>query len=155
MGCDIHVHIEMQASDGTWHRAEDIIQNPYYEPGETYHGNTPETYDSWYWSRNYALFSILAGVRGNGPPIVEPRGLPDDAGQSVLEEWDEGGMSVDWHTPHWYSLKELEDNIDRFKDAEVYGQQFIDDVIVRMRTLADEELDGDGEKIRFVAWFDN
>jgi len=142
----------MQAAGGVWTRAEDVIQNPYYEPGETYPGNNPLTYESWYDSRNYELFSILAGVRGYGPPIIEPRGLPDDIGESVKEEWE---PSYDWHTPHWYSLKELEDNIDRFKDPEVYGQQFIDHVIVRMRAVADEELEGDPEKIRIVMWWDN
>ena len=152
MGCDIHTHIEMQASDGTWHRAEDVITNPYYEPGETYPGNNPETYEEWYDGRNYGLFSVLAGVRGYGPPIIEPRGLPDDIGESVKEEWGEG---MDWHTPHWYILDELEANLHMLNDNEVYGQQFIDDVIVRMRKVADEELDGDGDKIRIVLWFDN
>ena len=102
----------MQASDGSWTRAEDVIDNPYYEPGETYGGNNPETYEEWYDGRNYSLFSVLAGVRGYGPPIIEPRGLPDDIGESVKEEWGEAlGYHVDWHTPHYYCLKELEDNI--------------------------------------------
>jgi len=146
----------MEAAGGVWVRAEDVIDNPYYEPLETYPGNTPETYDEWYQGRNYALFSVLAGVRGYGPPILAPRGLPDDAGKSVLEEWGEDdGSAMDWHTPHWYSLRELEDNIHHLQDPEVYGQQFIDDVIVRMRKVCDEELAGDPDKIRFVFWFDN
>ena len=143
----------MQAINDVWTRCEDVVPNPYYEPGETYSGNTLLTYESWYSSRNYALFSILANVCGYGPTIIEPRGLPDDIGESVKEEW--AYWSVDAHSSHWYSLKELEDNIDSFKDPEVYGQQFIDDVIVRMRNLCDEELNGDPEKIRIVLWFDN
>jgi len=143
----------MQAAGDVWTRAEDVVPNQWYEPHETYPGNNPETYEDWYQGRNYELFSILAGVRGYGPPIIEPRGLPDDIGESVKEEY--GEPPRDWHTPHYYYLNELEANIDRFKDPEVYCQQFIDDVIVRMRKVADEELEGDGTKIRICFWFDN
>jgi len=68
---------------------------------------------------------------------------------------DEWGPHEDWHTPHWYSLKELVDNVGVFQDPEVYGQQFIDDLIKRMDKLCIEELDGDEERIRIVFWFDN
>ena len=150
MGCDIHVHIEMQAAGGVWTRAEDVVPNPWYDPGETYRGNTPETYDDWYHNRNYRLFGILAGVRADAEPIEHPIGLPDDVGQSVEYEY---GDAWDWHTAHWYALSELENHRHRFH-PDIHCQDFLD-CIDKMRDLADEELDGDPNKIRMVFWFDN
>ena len=58
MGCDIHFYLEYKHSDANgW-------------------GNWGERYRM---GRNYALFGFLAGVRGEGKPIVEARGYPSDA----------------------------------------------------------------------------
>lgn len=153
MGCDIHLKVEIQAESGEWHRAEDVIPNKYYEPGEIYANNTPETRDEWYHGRNYSLFSVLAGVRGYGLPIREPRGIPKDACLETKDEFK--AWEGDAHTPHWYSLRELTTSIARLRDPEVYGQDFITNVIDRMIVLCNEELEGDGERIRTVFWFDN
>jgi hypothetical protein len=68
MGCDIHLYIEYKNKkvefDGykdNWHDFGKCIN-----PG-----------------RNYALFALMADVRnydGQLPVIVNPRGMPDDAG---------------------------------------------------------------------------
>ncbi len=54
MGCDIHAYIDYDARPNlTWYFA-----GPLFIP------------------RDYKLFGLLAGVRTEGPPIVEPRGIP-------------------------------------------------------------------------------
>lgn len=57
MGCDIHCYIEYQPSDQRWDSFGGRIN-----PG-----------------RNYHLFGLLAGVRGNSDPVVPLRGMPTDA----------------------------------------------------------------------------
>lgn len=64
MGADIHMYVEYSNKE------------------------KPEHLDRRYWSdfggrinpgRNYSMFGLIAGVRDNRhPPVVEPRGLPDD-----------------------------------------------------------------------------
>lgn len=142
----------MQGPEGNWVRAEDIVPNRWYEPGETYPGNTKMVRKEWYSGRNYGLFSVLAGVRGSGPPIIEPRGLPHDISDETKELW---GDAYDWHTPHYYTLMELAGNLHKLQDPEVYGQDFIDQVVNPMMELADDELGRDSERVRIVFWFDN
>lgn len=65
MGCDIHCYIEYrQAGESRWQSFGGRIN-----PG-----------------RNYVLFGYLAGVRAMGPPIVEPRGMPPDAGWNSIDD---------------------------------------------------------------------
>lgn len=57
MGCDIHGVFQRHNEESkTWQDIE-------------------SAYDQ---DRTYFLFGILANVRGDGPPIAEPRGLPAD-----------------------------------------------------------------------------
>ena len=93
MGCDIHT--VWQKRDG--HKWVDV----------------PSDYDE---SRNYSLFGILAGVRGDGPPIVEPRGYPSDfeVGEDndhptdIETEWREDGrVWVGDHTHSWLMSDEM------------------------------------------------
>lgn len=61
MGCDIHFTVERR-HEGQWvHQPTDLEI-----------------------SRNYRLFSILAGVRGTETPIAPPRGIPADAAPETL-----------------------------------------------------------------------
>lgn len=62
MGCDIHAFIEYKKDDLYMGFAEDEL---------------------WL-SRDYALFSALAGVRAYGErPLYPPRGLPEDCSEAV------------------------------------------------------------------------
>lgn len=82
MGCDVHPFIEYQIGDaGYWYS---------FSQGELE------------LSRNYALFGYMAGVRGFGPAIVEPKGIPDGLSYRVRDQWVEVGE----HTPSWLTLKE-------------------------------------------------
>ena len=86
MGCDIHICVELQEYGGMW------------EPAILEHG----AYDT----RNYAVFSKLAGVRGDLLPIAEPRGLPKDVSREVANQF-ENGMGD--HTPSYLTVKEILD----------------------------------------------
>lgn len=80
MGCDIHMHVEIRL-DGKWE-----------------HWSCPDI------PRNYALFGVLAGVRGDGPCITgEPRGVPADC--SKVTQW--AGKDDFEHTPSWVSYEEM------------------------------------------------
>ena len=57
MGCDIHMYVEY-CND---------LEKPYWlSIGKVHPG------------RNYSMFEAMAGVRGNLPGIVQPKGLPKD-----------------------------------------------------------------------------
>ena len=98
MGCDIHSYVEYRNKDtGKWNMVR--IYVPYcWEPERL---DLVEPYNS----RNYELFSMLAGVRGFATPISEPRGIPQDASNGVRREYE---SVEDWvHTPSWLTLAEL------------------------------------------------
>lgn len=69
MGCDIHLYLEYKNPDNT------------YSTKWTNFGNR------YSMGRDYQLFGYLAGVRGNGPPIVAPRGYPTDADYDTDQEF--------------------------------------------------------------------
>lgn len=56
--------------------------------------------------RYYDFFSVLAGVRGEYEPIVEPRGLPEWFKREPW--WSEHIVDGD-HTASWLTLQELLD----------------------------------------------
>lgn len=63
MGADIHTYVET-VKDGY---AESVAK--------------------LYLPRDYNLFGVLAGVRGIYPPIIEPRGVPDNLGWMADSEY--------------------------------------------------------------------
>jgi len=117
---------------------------------------------SFYWGRNYDLFSILAEVRGSHDPIDEPRGLPEDVTDTTRKEFEKWGR--DAHTPSYYTLKELKDYLYNNSDNEEIVttlSYFVQPMENRFR----EEfwITNDDEKrytvkenaFRVVFWFDN
>ncbi len=94
MGCDIHAFVEKR-TEGKWECITEI------EDDEGYLSPKKQIYSE----RNYSLFGILAGVRGDSKPIKEPVGLPDDVSEMVKkisDQWDSDG-----HSHSYYTLKEL------------------------------------------------
>ena len=82
MGCDIHMHIEIRYN-GKWvHYACPSID------------------------RNYTLFGIMAGVRGEGPAIVEPKGVPNNMSVVTRLSWEKWGP--DAHTASWFNEEEID-----------------------------------------------
>jgi hypothetical protein len=82
MGCDIHAHVEIRYN-GQWE-----------------HYATPSI------SRWYELFGIMAGVRYETKPIVEPKGVPADMSTVTRLDWERWG--VDAHTASWFNEDEID-----------------------------------------------
>jgi hypothetical protein len=102
MGCDIHDYCEIRQDDGSWEKTGNVFPYPYYNEN-----SGEKSCDSPYDWRNYVLFGVLAGVRGEFPPICEPRGVPSDASEgykAIVERWRGDG-----HSHSYFTLQELLD----------------------------------------------
>jgi hypothetical protein len=76
MGCDIHLYIEYKS------------KKPRYDGSES---NWASFGDRINPGRNYAMFGLMANVRncysdGKLPVLVEPRGMPEDAGYTATDD---------------------------------------------------------------------
>ena len=77
MGTDIHVKTEAYNKEtGKWEKLY------LYSYDNLLNGGMREV--DAYSTRNYELFSILAGVRGNATPIDSCRSIPEDVSKSSL-----------------------------------------------------------------------
>lgn len=104
VGTDITFVVERRAPDGRWARAETMIEAGVDE------GHVRPERESWYDSRNYELFELLAGVLCPRPlqprtVIAEPRGLPIDVGDETLRDFSE--FSDDCFSPSWLDAHDL------------------------------------------------
>lgn len=105
MGCDIHCFAEV-LENGVWKKVGSVFNNPYYEPERNAKWNVPFI-DAAYSIRNYAVFSILAGVRTDNHilPIAYPRGIPSNASKKIRDIVDK--WSSDGHSHSFFILHEL------------------------------------------------
>jgi len=130
MGCDIHPYFEVKDEDDKWERLTTRYDEIYAELygrnsaiGDKLTQEERQKLQGEMWNhpleigRSYDLFAILADVRngrgfagvltGTGfDPISEPRGIPDDVCQEIMEETS---SDPDGHSHSWYTLKELLD----------------------------------------------
>jgi hypothetical protein len=138
MGCDIHFHSEVKIN-GAWHH-----------------------YSSHKISRDYWLFSILAGVRNycGVVPISMPRGLPSDISPVTSLDrqiWGSDGHSDSFITSseiplvekRWLSREDSRGGIRQVGTC--FGTDWAD---------FHDRIDFDGhrkniEDVRWVFWFDN
>lgn len=92
MGADIHVYLErLNKKDKAW------------EPVYIYNQDKENVE---YYYRDYCLFGLLAGVRGeNLEDFTCVRGLPGDVSTFVQSEYDK--YSEDFHGATWYTYYEL------------------------------------------------
>lgn len=145
MGVDIHTALQVK-QQGRW---ETIATN---------------IYDG----RNYALFGVLAGVRGQEEPIVEPRGYPkgfmvdEDNGHPIADE--AGFMDTYWmgnfgHS--WLTLEEINDRRERDTYDNEGGEEKFDYfiglryIVSKMIVLAyDQGYVDNFEDVRLVFGFD-
>ena len=137
MGCDIHSYVEVQNKDGIWRAMTEVDFRPFvsYSPG------MPVIHP--FYSRDYRLFSHLAGVRGSlQEALSAPRGIPQDVSAFVRARSDEYG--VDGHSHSWLGLDEL------LSCEYIVGTYFRN--LAYMWLL---EPGGDKELVRVVFWFDN
>lgn len=101
MGADIHIMLERKLKSGGWAVVDKFnsirssqLRN-YDGPEFTYSGR-------WPGARNYNLFALLAGVRGQGP---EPKGLPPDVSDLAAE--DLSGDDQDLHSHSWVTARDF------------------------------------------------
>lgn len=110
MGCDIHIHVEIKSHDNKWLSGDYYKVNPYFNPNDNEDFEKEYSCVEIHGSRNYTLFTTLAGVRdysGKNIPVSEPKGFPDNCCKQVIESkesWDGDG-----HSHSWLTLKELRD----------------------------------------------
>lgn len=130
MGCDIHGYIEYQ---------------PYSHKPETWY-----LFAHPFLRRDYALFSLLAGVRNSQEvkPIAEPRGFPENADLETREAYNEDGS--DAHSASHLTCEEYEAALNaRDNDYPISDVNFRA-VLAVMKTFEKERI-----PTRFVFWFDN
>ena len=100
MGCDIHMYVEKRVN-GRWEHVP--------PPSAFGWGDLDSTLvdGSWDLGRNYALFTVLSGVRNDhceNKPIKQcPHTLPSDISKLVADRSEEGG----YHSHSSYTLAEL------------------------------------------------
>lgn len=106
--------------------------------------------------RNYKLFGILAGTRGDCRPLYDPRGLPSDISDKAKKEYEDWG--ADAHTPSWLTTQELKEclntAIERTKDS------YRDEMEKWLKPYYEiyekmNEKEAQGEPCRMIFWFDN
>jgi hypothetical protein len=159
MGCDIHVILEKK------HKIKDnnnyawIMHNNYrLKIDDDIECENPDslkpklvTNDIGY--RSYDLFGILAGVRSDINPLVDPRGLPKNCSNIVLSEYYDKKDSYNYHTPTWYNIKELiefsnnlkcdivEDEFDSKHEYKEYVDYWTDSVYNNLKTFIADIID--------------
>ena len=102
MGCDIISFVERKNRETQkWEVVRDCIKvNEYYRE---FHGK--DIISSPFDWRNYDMYAFLAGVRNRSciTPIVEPRGIPNDASEEIVSLYNrEPG-----HTSSYLTVEEL------------------------------------------------
>ncbi len=170
MGCDIHFFVEKYSTDNyegpkdlqedreeklgvvlsdgkfepRWITADKwVYENPYGDGSEW----SVDYNTRFYNGRNYYLFGVLAGVRGDTNIISEPRGVPDDASYAYkkeVERWDGDG-----HSNSYYTLDELL-AVDWDK---INTDGWIDEWLNTIENM--KKIDPDPSKVRCVFFFDN
>lgn len=143
MGCDIHAIIEVKTH---------IFNDDYF---------SWKVADEPYISRNYSLFTFLAGVRDTGEiePISEPKGIPrNEYGEykvsslttAYLKVWKANG-----HSHSWLSLAEMKSAGRRIPVSLFYLADPYYKLVYRMVAIqAFNNIESD-EDIRLVFFFDN
>lgn len=160
MGCDIHMVAEHR-KDGRWTRV--LPPEHAWDPWLVEQNWLDDARQEWFHNRNYALFGVLAGVRGDGPPIAEPRGLPGDVGEEVRAMIDNDGRDSDvyWLGDHSFSWLTLDEILayDWDRPAGYYSdgrpmREWCSEFLTRT-VPALQDLDPDPRNVRLVFGFDS
>lgn len=166
MGADIHFYIETRKDSKAKWDTEDfhVAEITTYEDNDSEEEDfTLEAiYDEYsrYGRRDYAMFGVLADVRGDGI-IYGLRGIPLDVSANVQRAIDNYGE--DGHSHHFLSLDEFKECLDKYKIMYTNRSAPDYDEIYRLASnwLMNEQAEAkllDTERdpqIRFVFFFDN
>jgi len=154
MGCDIHLHPEVQ-DNGTWCRVTDYPRHVFdaslpcnveRDAFDRWHADLVDS-GEWNMGRNYRFFARLAGVRNYDneyQPLFELRGTPADVSPSTKTTCSQWGMNAHSHT--WATVRELLDE----QLMHLGGDQW-QAILGELVHICDGDLDS----VRVVFWFDN
>ena len=158
MGCDIHLFAEKKVKcwngEEIWISAEKWSPSLDYRIEKDYPIVEIDREDRFYsQGRNYNLFCALCGVRSGqftGEPtrICDPKGLPEDVSELVLQQSEKYGL--DGHSHSWNTYKEIVEF-----DWSPYGDtcdRFLEEVLPKMEKILNEK---DILEVRIVYFFDN
>ncbi|MBR5172396.1 MAG: hypothetical protein IKW14_03225 [Phascolarctobacterium sp.] len=162
MGCDIHVRIECKFKmDGkwVWQDFTPVFKNPYYGKYE----HAPEYEEYYIGGRWYKAFALLADVRNYGSitPISLAKGMPDDASEGVMAEYEKWGK--DAHSHSYFTLMELEYYCnthteiigEKDDDEPLYAKDLLKSYLQALQFVYNNIDPIDKNSIRMVFWFDN
>jgi hypothetical protein len=145
MGCDIHEYAEQRVGDG-WKCLNRV-----------YEDNAPYPWlETLGIRRNYALFTLLAGVRGSSILSEAVRGIPDDLSPEIADVYAE--WKDDAHSASWLYLSELKVLATKLL---LSNEKKLRDRASRELTYLIDELkkrvpeDTPSTDVRLVFWFDN
>jgi len=148
MGCDIHMFPEKKESYGwrfVYRHSPDrpnTVKDKYPRPDR-------DNYFGWD-DRDYWFFGQLAGVREDGPPIAEQRGIPKDAHYQTSEFANENAD----HSYSWLSLEEL---LSHDWQGQMPNDPWKESRLKRIFAWLDrlKEIDPDPKNVRIVFGFDS
>jgi hypothetical protein len=157
-------HCKNCHKDGTAHEAK--TQKCYFSPGHYESVHKPCSYNClrgqslhqhYYYTggRNYSLFGILSGVRGDADPAwtIEDSGLPEDATEYVKHD----SASMGYHSEGSYSLAYLLTY--DWKQKPLTGLFAGEDIYAGMRRLITNlkrfQKWQNAKDVRIVFWYDN
>lgn len=165
MGADIHFFTERKTSSNNYGGPKDLSEDRNIKIEEIIDDRPLEerwvSADEWefydgYWNvpyskkfyngRNYYLFSILSGVRGDVEPIAYRRGIPKDCSYGYLhmaKQWE-----GDAHSHSYFTLKELLE-----VDWDSYDKEYLSEFMETIEKM--KSIDSDPQKVRCVFFFDN
>ena len=152
MGTDISLYVEIKDKSRKWH----IVKKPAFPCRQC---KDPDYENECIWcnnsevfiSRNYILFTVLAGVKGWNLPdgwkiISAPKGIPKNVSEELRELLLYGN---DDHTLSYYTYSQLK----KYNWEEVDKDEFTNVLIPLLHNLS-EKHSGDS-KVRIVFGFDN
>jgi hypothetical protein len=134
MGCDIHAYIDYD-----------------------HLGSISNLYGRLYLGRDYTLFGLIAGVRGQCHPVVAPRSLPSVTSFSVryeaysrLEE-----LKPDYHSHTWLTTDEVASVAKEYKKLVPESERGL--ILLQWQGihLLMKHLARNSCTPRFVCWFDS
>lgn len=127
MGTDITMFVETRGHEGEWKLVIDQ--------------------DATWSDRSYAVFGVLAGVRGSHPPIAKLRGVPQDASRQVRSLWAYEHDAC--HSASWLLLSEILDHV--WPEDCAGFAHWVQSLVETDSRLARMPSD----QVRFVFWFDS
>lgn len=165
MGCDIHLHLEYRRknSDEQWRESDTVVPN--------------------WGGRDYEMFAVMAGVRGDLEQIVPDRDYPLDAANRTdkayfseisTEELHENCYyrerilikkngsrtlymreDIGYHSANWCTTSEYEKCVNAvFKNKDGSWADYSVEWLALLGTMKGYEMSGEYE-CRAVYWFDN